>query len=112
MAKINSRQKGKRGEIELSHFLTERGWPAKRGQQHKGGDDSPDVICERMARNGLQVECKRVEALQLYAALEQAQEDAGPFKDGVVFHRRNNKPWVAVLDADAFLRILAKAEEV
>ncbi len=111
MAKqINSRQKGARGERELANFLTAAGWPARRGQQFKGSDDSPDVVCERLTKHDFQIECKRVERLQLYDALEQAQEDAGPFMDGVVFHRKNKKPWVAIMDAKAFLRILELVE--
>ena len=106
MANINSRQKGARGERELANFLTDAGWPARRGQQFKGSGDSPDVVCERLAKHDFQIECKRVERFSLYDALEQAQRDAGPFVDGVVFHRKNNKPWVAVMDAKAFLRVL------
>jgi hypothetical protein len=42
----NSCVKGKRGERAAAAYLTQLGFPARRGQQHKGGADSPDVICE------------------------------------------------------------------
>jgi len=109
--RINSRSKGKRGELELAAWLSERGWPARRGQQFKGGADSPDVACERLARLGVQVECKRTEALNLYSALEQAQEDAGEHAQGVVLHRRNQRRWVAIMDAEFLLKILENMEE-
>ncbi len=97
-----SRNKGKSGELELSHFLTERGFPARRGQQFSGGSDSPDVVCELLPH----LECKRCERLSLYPALEQAQEDGGA--DAIVFHRRNRKPWIVVMDAKQFLALLSQ----
>ena len=96
-----SKNKGKRGELELSHWLTKRGHPARRGQQFQGSPDSPDVICESLP---IHIECKRTEALRIYDALEQAQEDSD--LPGVVFHRRNSRDWLVVLDADDFLGLL------
>lgn len=97
-----SRNKGKRGELELSHFLTDHGFPAQRGQQFKGGKDSPDVDCPSFP---FPIECKRTEALSAYKALDQCQADAG--RAGVVFHRRNNRHWIAILDAELLLEVLS-----
>jgi hypothetical protein len=96
-----SKNKGKRGELELSHWLTKRGFPAHRGQQYKGSHDSPDVVCPSLP---IHIECKRSEVLRLYDALEQAQEDSD--LPGVVFHRRNHRDWLVVLDAADFLELL------
>ena len=41
---MNSRTKGKRGELELAKALRLYGYDARRGQQYHGGADSPDVI--------------------------------------------------------------------
>ena len=107
MSKINSRDKGKRGELELAAFLKEHGYAeARRGQQFKGGTDSPDVV----GVPGLHFECKRVEALSVYAAFAQACRDSGPASIPVVAHRRNGtkacpKPWLAILGLDAFMLI-------
>ena len=107
---MNSRNKGKRGELEMAAFLRERGFDdARRGQQFKGGHDSPDVC----GVPGLHLECKRVEALQLYPALAQACRDAGD--DGaipVVLHRRSREEWVAILRADDFLAIWKRSQEL
>lgn len=46
MKRINSRQKGKRGEREAAAFLKSIGIEARRGQQYSGGKDSPDLITE------------------------------------------------------------------
>jgi hypothetical protein len=65
----------------------------------KGGPDSPDVC----GVPGLQVECKRVETLRLYPALDQATRDAGAGDVPVVFHRTSRQPWVVILSAEDFL---------
>ena len=99
---INSRQKGKAGELELAAFLRERGYEARRGQQFSGGADSPDVI----GIPGIHIEAKRTEAGSLYAWLDQAIRDAGTSKTPLVCHRRNRREWVAILRLDDFLTIL------
>lgn len=107
MGKINSKQKGKRGELELAHFLTDRGFPARRGQQYKGGDDSPDIICESLS--SFNIECKRVERFRLYESLEQSESDAEGDQTPLVFHRQNNKDWVVILKAEDFLNRLKQS---
>ena len=112
MSKINSRDKGKRGELELAAFLKGYGYDdARRGQQFKGGTDSPDVV----GVPGLHFECTRVEALSVYAAFAQACRDSGPASIPVVAHRRNGtkacpKPWLAILGLDAFMLIWRELE--
>jgi Holliday junction resolvase len=103
---INSRSKGKRGELELVEVIRAAGWEARRGQQYKGGIDSPDVITN-MPGN-LHIECKRVEAGNLYVWLEQAVRDAKPGDMPVVMHKKNAKPWVAILDLEDFFTLVKK----
>lgn len=100
---LNSRSKGKRGELELAKFLSDFGFEASRGQQFKGGTDSPDVICE--ALSPFHIECKRVEAGNLYTWLEQATRDSGA-KIPIVMHRRNDKKWVAILELEHLLKVI------
>ncbi len=103
-----SRNKGKGGELEFAHELT---WQfdcsAERGRQYHGRDDAPDVKTDI---EGIHFEVKRTESLSLYAAMEQAIEDAGDAIP-VVAHRRNNKDWLVVVrlnDAEKLIRILSK----
>ena len=96
---MNSKQKGKRGELELAAFLREFGYAARRGQQFCGSDDSPDIVCDIP---GIHIECKRCEAGNPYDWLAQAQRDAGQ-KVPVVFHRRNSKRWIIIMDAEDFM---------
>ena len=49
---MNSRAKGKRGELDCRSLLREFGYEAHRGQQHQGGAESPDVIHDIRRRHG------------------------------------------------------------
>lgn len=102
---MNSRNKGKRGELELVHFLKDRGIEARRGQQYAGGTDSPDVIASKPLQD-VHLEVKRREAGNPYHWLAQATNDAGEGKVPVVAHKRNGKEWIVILDLDHFLQIM------
>ena len=81
-----SRDKGKRYEREIANYLSDNGFPARRGQQFSGGGDSPDVVSEEFP---FHIEAKRVERLDLYKAFTQSIRDAGD-KPPCVVHRKNN----------------------
>lgn len=100
---MNSRQKGARGEREWRDQLRAAGYTARRGQQFAGGTDSPDVICDELC-GLIHFEVKRVESLNLAAAMEQAKRDAVG-KVPVVAHRRNSQPWLVTLPAEALFRL-------
>lgn len=111
---MNSKQKGKRGELELAEFLRDHGFAgAARGQQFKGSPGSPDVC----GLPGHHIECKRVEALSLYNAYAQASRDAAPTDIALVAHRRNGKPhhplpWLAILSLDDYLLLVRERDEL
>lgn len=88
---MNAREKGKAGEREAAHFLSDLfGIPAHRGQQHKGGSDSPDVIIDLP----IHWEVKRCERLVVDNAIDQAVRDAPSDKIPAVLHRRNRSQWL------------------
>jgi Holliday junction resolvase len=99
---INSRQKGAAGERELADYLRSHGYEARRGQQFSGGAGSPDVVAELP---NIHIECKRVEAGNMYVWMEQAVADAGD-KIPVVFHRKNRKEWLTILRADDLIKLV------
>jgi len=106
MSKINSRSKGKRGELEWSKEVQAKtGYPSRRGQQFSGSPDSPDVISDGLP---IHWEVKRVESGNPYNWLSQAQKDSSTESVPVVAHRRNGKPWIVVLSADDFLNLIKK----
>ena len=100
---VNSRAKGARGELQLAKALTDAGHPAERGQQRKGGADSPDVICPSLA--AFHIECKLTAACKMHSPAqlatwdEQAKRDAGQLRIPLVVHRWNGCTtwWVRVL---------------
>ena len=107
---MNSRSKGKRGELEFAKYIVERfrgtsingeAVAARRGQQFRGGLEQPDIITNLPVH----FEVKRTERLRLYDAVDQAMRDGGDA--AVVAHKANHKPWVAILPMDAFLNLLA-----
>lgn len=100
-SKINSRRKGAVAEVELAHVFEAHGFAAKRGQQHAGGVESPDVV---VLAPGFpfHVESKRVQSGNPYNWLGQAARDAG-HKIPLVVHRRNGRPWIAILLLDDLL---------
>lgn len=98
---INSKRKGKVAEIEISHILQEHGYDARRSQQFCGANGDADVV----GLPGIHIEVKRTESLSLYPALEQAGSDAREGEIPVVFHRRNHKRWVAIMELENFLNL-------
>ena len=90
---INSREKGRRGEVEIAHILQEYGYNTRRGQQFSGANGDADVE----GLPGIHMEVKRVEHLNIDKALQQAIRDnyADELKQGkklipAVFHRSND----------------------
>ncbi len=102
------REKGKRGERAFRDVLRECGFAAERGVQHRGGPNSPDVIAPELPT--LHFEVKAVEALRIWAAIQQAIEDAGGNKIPVVAHKRNNSEWLVFLRAKDFLEIVRRSD--
>lgn len=100
-----SRAKGKVGELEVAKLLREFGFEARRGQQFSGGNDSPDVV---HSMDGFHIEVKRTEKFALWDAIDQANADKKKDEDFVIFHRKNKKPWVVVMDGEAFLKLMEK----
>lgn len=106
---MNSKDKGKRGELELSAFLRERGYEqARRGQQYSGGGDSPDVV----GVDGAHIECKRTEHCKPYDFVAQARNDsAGTGRLPIVAFRRNRGEWLAILDLGEMIDLFTFAKE-
>lgn len=111
---MNSRNKGKRGELEFVHFLKERGIEAKRSQQYQGSADSADVDAGVPVKD-IHWEVKRREAGNPYDWVDQAKRDTllgSEFKRGripVVAHKRNGREWIAILPMEDFITIMRKA---
>lgn len=97
---INSRNKGKKGERELANILKDYGYDCRRGQQYNGLDGE-DVV----GLDYIHIEVKRVQALNLDEAMEQAKRDSKDNQMPAVFHRKNNKKWKVTMDLDDWIQI-------
>lgn len=97
---VDSRRKGKNGELEACHSLREMfGWSAMRTQQRTGwspNGDSPDI--EVAQTPDIFWEIKRVQALNVPRALSLAVKQCGR-RCPVVMHRPDRSPngWMLTL---------------
>jgi len=99
---MNSKQKGKSGELELAHVLSDYGFDCRRTQQFCGkGGESADVV----GLPYIHIECKRVEKLNIDDALNQAKRDCKRGNIPIVFHRKNKTKWKVTMDLDDFMKI-------
>lgn len=102
----NSRQKGKRGELQWRDFLISHGFTARRGQQFSGDAEAPDVICNEL-KDKFHPEVKHVENLNIYKAMEQAINDCKD-KMPYVAHRKNRKDWLVTMMAEDWIDLIKK----
>ena len=98
---INSKRKGAKGEVELAHKLEEYGFNARRSVQYNGKDGQADVI----GLPHIHIECKRVESLNIYNAIEQSKRDAKNGDMPTVFHRKNRCNWLVTMELDEFMKL-------
>ena len=95
-----SKDKGARGERLLSDFLNRHGLNTKRGFVWLNQSDLIDL-------DGIHVECKFVESLNVRKALAQAIEEAEKRKDGLpaVFWKKSRKEWVTVMRTEDWITL-------
>lgn len=96
---MDSRKKGKRGELEFSKVCREHGYEARRGQQYNGleGDDVVGLP-------GIHIEVKRVESLNIEKAMSQSKADAKS-SIPIVAHRKNNCEWLVTMRAEDWFKL-------
>lgn len=97
---INSKAKGAKGERELASKLREYGYNCRRGQQYNGLEGE-DVV----GLDYIHCEVKRVQALNLDEAMEQAKRDSKDNQLPAVFHRKNNKKWKVTMELDDWIKL-------
>lgn len=102
---MNSKAKGNRGEREWAKVCRDEGYTnARRGQQYNG-IEGEDVV----GLPGIHCEVKRVEKLNIYEAISQAQRDAKD-KIPIVAHRKNNCKWLVTMTAEDWFRLYREWE--
>lgn len=101
---MNSKRKGKKGELDFAKFCREQGYDVRRGQQYNGLEGE-DVV----GLPGIHVEVKRVERLNIYDAITQSKRDAQG-KIPIVAHRRNNCEWLITMRAEDWFKLYREWE--
>ncbi len=99
----NSKQKGKRGELELAAVLRDHGLPARRGVQYCGKQEEGQA--DLVGLPGIHVECKRTERLDLEGAMAQATRDSKEDDLPAVFHRKSRRGWLVTMRLSDWLKI-------
>ena len=95
MGKINSKRKGKRGELEFSNLCKEHGFNTRRSQQYSGINGDADVV-------GL--EGIHIERLNISNAMKQAIRDSKEGEIPIVAHRKNRENWKVTMKLDDWFK--------
>ena len=100
---INSKRKGASGERELVRKLKEYGFDTRRSVQYNGKAEEGEA--DLVGLQGIHIEAKRVERLNIYDAMAQAKHDAKPNELPTVFHRRNNCKWLVTMELSEWMKL-------
>ena len=104
---MNSKQKGKRGELEWVSFCRQQGYDCRRTAQYCGNTgDASDVV----GLSGIHQEVKRVERLNIEEAMSQAVRDSQGSKIPVVVHRKNGQGWLVTMRAEDWFSLYREWE--
>lgn len=103
---VNRRQKGASYERHVAGLFKSEGYKARRGQQYCGANGDADVV----GVPGLHIECKAVERLNIYDALDQARRDARPGELPVVIHKKNYCRDLVTMSFDDWITIYKEWE--
>lgn len=101
MAKINSKKKGSRGELEFANLCKEYGFNTRRSEQYCGANGDADVI----GLPNIYIEVKRVESLNIEKAMGKLREDNLKKDLGILAHRKNNKGWLVTMDFEDWMEL-------
>ena len=105
---MNSKDKGKRGELEVAHILTFFGFDSRRTAQYCGNTgDAADVT----GLEGFHIEVKRCETTKIWDWIAQAHRDHKEGEIPLVVFRKSRERWQVVLDFEDFLKILGGKED-
>ena len=98
---VNSRQKGARFERQLANLLKEHGYECRRGQQYCGANGDADVV----GLEGIHIEAKAVERLNIHEAMNQAINDAREGELPAVFHKKNRQKILVTMTLEDWLEM-------
>ena len=98
----SQRDKGARGERLWRDVCREQGFNAERGcQLYQRGSEIADVV----GLPGIHQEVKFVERLNVRAAMEQSERDAGQASIPIVAHKTSRKEWLVTMRAGDWFKL-------
>ena len=104
-----AKRKGRVGETELVHKLNELGFSTRRTAQYNGKENGS--LADLVGIDGVHIEAKRVERLNIDTAMEQAIRDSNEGEVPMVFHRRNRKGWLVTMPIEVWAEREKKFQE-
>lgn len=103
-----SRRKGAVAEREIIQVLRAEGWPnAQRTSDGREQAQRGDIA---NGPQGVHLEIKRQERLNVPAALRQVAADANPLDVPILVHRSSRQPWLVTLPLTELLPLLRLRE--
>ena len=105
MKKINSKQKGKRGELYVVNKFKEHGYECNRTAQFKGNTGRADDI---EGIDYIHIEVKFVESLNINNAMEQAVRDSlenNRQAFPTVFHKKSGKDLLVTMRFEEWVQL-------
>lgn len=106
---INSRRKGKVGELEAAaewNRLVPNAH-ARRSQQHSGTESASDLIAPGTPH--LWLEVKRTQAINLQAVMEKSREQCGDLTP-VILHRKNDTDWLVTFRLEDVQKFVSQVQ--
>jgi hypothetical protein len=101
---LNSRRKGKAGELEFIQKHLARVWPAAKRNLDQFQDDKRDAL----EVDGFHFQIKRAERAEIWAWIKQAETEAAEGDVPVVAFRRNRSRWYCVVDAERMMELIER----
>ena len=102
---INSKRKGKRGELAFVRKAGEYGYNLHRTAQFMGKTGQAGDV---EGLEGIHIEVKFVEKLNIRDAMAQAVRDCNAENKGnipIVAHKKNNCDWLVTMTVDGFFKM-------
>ena len=101
---MNSKAKGKRGELEAAELLRSLGFSqTRRSAQYCGNTGEADDL---VGVDGLHIEVKRCEQIRIMDWIQQAERDTTDSgTTPVVLFRRSREPWYVAMPAIDFFQM-------
>ena len=103
---VNSKRKGKAGELEWCKLCRVHGFKDVRRTAQFCGNTGEAADC--IGLPGIHQEVKRVEKLNIHEAMAQAEHDAEAEGKGnmpIVAQRRNNTKWLVTMRAEDWFKL-------